>query len=58
MRLAHWLVMIAIIGSLGLAGCGVKGPLDPPPGEKNEAGAPDQSNEKPHRGFVLDGLLD
>ena len=58
------IVIVALL-AVGLAGCGVKGPLEPPPGEPNAASAPDQSTSpegsektrKPHRPFILDGLL-
>lgn len=48
-----------------LAGCGVRGNLDAPAAEKAEAtadagagqGKPEGAAEKPHKGFILDGLL-
>ena len=40
---------------LGATACGVKGPLEPPPGEQNEASPQDQSGKKPHRPYILDG---
>lgn len=48
-----------------LAGCGVRGSLDAPAADKAEPtadassgqGKPEGSAEKPHKGFVLDGLL-
>lgn len=48
-------VALALIASL--AACGVKGPLEPPAGVQNESAPPDQSGTKPHRPFILDGLL-
>jgi predicted small lipoprotein YifL len=51
----------------GFAGCGVKGPLEPPPDAKvtGEAKSPEAQDpgsnsdapKKPHEGFVLDPLL-
>ncbi len=51
----------------GLAGCGVKGPLEPPTQAKVEgeaksaeaaaAGENSSAKPKPHEPFVLDGLL-
>jgi predicted small lipoprotein YifL len=51
--------------AFSLAGCGVKGSLETPPEAKTEATAEAQSGQgkaegsapKPHKGFVLDGLL-
>lgn len=51
----------------GLAGCGMRGSLDAPPeakatgtatsAEAGAAGSNSAAPPKPHRGFVLDGLL-
>lgn len=57
-----------VVGSalvLALAGCGVKGSLETPPEAKADTTAEAQSGQgkpegaaaKPHKGFVLDGLL-
>ena len=53
--------------SLLLAGCGVKGPLETPPEVKAQnqtsasatsgQGKPEDAAPKPHKGFILDGLL-
>ena len=48
-----------------LAGCGVRGPLETPPEAKAEAtadaqsgqGKPENATEKPHKPFILDGLI-
>jgi predicted small lipoprotein YifL len=48
-----------------LAGCGVRGSLDAPAADKAEPtadassgqGKPEGATEKPHKGFILDGLL-
>ncbi|HSI41432.1 MAG TPA: lipoprotein [Xanthobacteraceae bacterium] len=57
-------LLLALVAALALAGCGVKGPLEPPPGATPtaEAGvksgdAPKAAPEKPNPPFVLDGLL-
>jgi predicted small lipoprotein YifL len=59
-------VVVAAL-SLGLASCGVRGSLDPPPGAKANGTAksaesagtqPDSAAPpKPHEGFILDPLL-
>ena len=43
------LVMFAVVAGL-LAACGVRGPLEPPPGAKDE-------QQKKNPDFILDGLL-
>ncbi len=58
---------VAAVLAVGLTGCGVRGPLEPPPSAKAEgtatsgaaASAGENSASKPegHRTFVLDGLL-
>ena len=58
---------MATLLALSLAGCGVRGSLDPPPEAKAEgkaksaeAGDPGTNSAaapKPHKGFVLDSLL-
>jgi predicted small lipoprotein YifL len=50
-----------------LAGCGLKGPLELPPEAKAQSqtsasadsgqGKPEAAAPKPHKGFILDGLL-
>jgi predicted small lipoprotein YifL len=52
---------------LGFAGCGVKGPLEPPPSAKvageakspeaHDPGSNSDAPKKPHEGFFLDPLL-
>jgi predicted small lipoprotein YifL len=50
---------------LALGGCGVRGGLDTPAEAKSEAtaeansgqGKPEGAAPKPHKGFILDGLL-
>lgn len=67
-RVAEIAVLLTL--AAGLAGCGIKGPLEPPPGEPNAVTAPDQSTSpdgettapaqatpKEHKPFILDGLL-
>lgn len=51
--------------ALSMAGCGVRGSLEAPPEAKADTtaqadsgqGKPAGAAPKPHRGFVLDGLL-
>ena len=47
-RMLRRLVIVAVLAGL-VAGCGVRGPLEPPPGAKQD------EEKKPD--FVLDGLL-
>ena len=58
MRLTFALIMAL---SLLFAGCGVRGPLEPPPGADTSVEAPGKEpirqENKPDRPFVLDGLL-
>ncbi len=60
MRIAIALFLIACLTSL-TTGCGVRGPLEPPPGVESKAGAGDglvTEDEGRDRTFILDGLLD
>ena len=60
-------VLIISAAAIFLAGCGVKGPLELPPEAKaqNQTSATADSGQgkseaaapKPHKGFILDGLL-
>lgn len=62
-------VALALIGAVGagVGGCGVKGPLEPPPeakatGQAKSADAADPGKNsdappKPHESFLLDPLL-
>jgi predicted small lipoprotein YifL len=57
--------MILLLAALALAGCGVRGSLEAPtpevPAATAEAnsgqGKPEGAAPKPHKGFILDGLL-
>jgi predicted small lipoprotein YifL len=54
------LAALLLLGALGLAGCGVKGPLEVPKDAANETGnatpgTPGQPN--PHKSSVLDPLI-
>lgn len=56
-------VTLALGGALALGGCGVKGPLEPPPGTALGTPGPDGKMPKdtglvkPKQPFILDGLL-
>jgi len=53
-------MLLALAGSLAVAGCGVRGNLEAPPDMKNESNDanPGKPGEpEPKRGFVLDPLL-
>jgi predicted small lipoprotein YifL len=62
-----WLraVSVSSILALMLAGCGVRGGLDNPPeaqasptaDAQSGQGKPEDAAPKPHKGFILDGLL-
>jgi predicted small lipoprotein YifL len=67
MRYAVKLQVAIAAASLLLAGCGLKGPLELPPEAKaqNQTSASADSGQgksedaapKPHKGFILDGLI-
>jgi predicted small lipoprotein YifL len=69
LRSSKFLLIVTLLGvaSVGLAGCGVKGPLEPPPGAKAkgeaksadaaDAGKNSDAPPKPHESFLLDPLL-
>lgn len=48
-------IMIGLLAAIGLGGCGVKGQLEKPADAPKEEIGPD--GKKPHRSFVLDGLV-
>jgi len=56
---------ILLAAALAVAGCGVRGSLEAPPSPEADTtaqadsgqGKPAGAAPKPHRGFVLDGLL-
>ncbi len=68
-RSSRIMVIVTLIGvaAMGLSGCGVKGPLEPPPeakaaGQAKSADAADPGKNsdappKPHESFILDPLL-
>ena len=47
-----------LLAAMSLTACGAKGPLEAPPSAETESDAPASvKEEKPHRGFILDRLL-
>ena len=60
-------VLIVSAAAILMAGCGVKGPLELPPDAKAQSqtsatadsgqGKSEAAAPKPHKGFILDGLL-
>jgi predicted small lipoprotein YifL len=56
---------IVLAAALAVAGCGVRGSLEAPPSAKADStaqadsgqGKPEGAAPKPHRDFILDGLL-
>jgi predicted small lipoprotein YifL len=68
LRTKSWIAVALISAAgLGVVGCGIKGPLEPPPEAKatGEAKSPEAADagqnsdapKKPHESFVLDPLL-
>ena len=52
------ILMLLAAVALALTACGVRGPLQPPPGSEEESsGAVEPGQAKPHKDFVLDGIL-
>ncbi len=51
------ILMLLAAVALALTACGVRGPLEPPPGASDESGAVEPGQAKPHKDFVLDGIL-
>ena len=59
------MVGLAAIAVLALGGCGVRGSLETPPEAKADTtaeassgqGKPEGAAPKPHKGFILDGLI-
>lgn len=55
--------LLIVSGALALGGCGVKGPLEPPPNSPMGQPGPDGKKPKdtgpvvPNKPFILDGLL-
>ncbi|MGE0700160.1 MAG: lipoprotein [Hyphomicrobiaceae bacterium] len=58
-------LLAALLVAVGLAGCGVRGSLENPAASEAKATASADSGQgkkegeapKPHKGFILDGLL-
>ena len=58
-------VLLAAALALSLAGCGIRGSLESPPEAKTSDTASAESGQgkaegaapKPHKGFILDGLI-
>jgi predicted small lipoprotein YifL len=58
---------VAMIAALALAGCGIRGALEPPPDSQattdttasadSGQGKAQNAAPKPHQGFILDGLI-
>lgn len=58
------ITVLAAIVAAGLAGCGVRGSLEKPVAESQTTASADSGQgkkegeaPKPHKGFILDGLL-
>jgi predicted small lipoprotein YifL len=57
-RTAIAMILLGALASFTTA-CGVRGPLETPPAAKTAEGEPILTEEeKPHRGFILDRILD
>ena len=65
MRIGTIAAALVSVGlALSLAGCGVRGTLEHPNSKANETataesgqGKPENAAPKPHKGFILDGLI-
>lgn len=60
MRFTRVTFVTAMVLGLGLSACGVKGPLEPPPGPGDDPNAQAQKPEpepKQRKGFLLDFLI-
>jgi predicted small lipoprotein YifL len=58
LRFALAMILLGALTSFTTA-CGVRGPLEQPPSAKTAEGEPVLTEEeKPHRGFILDRILD
>jgi len=65
MVLSNKVLLAALLAATFAAGCGVKGSLEPPPSAKADVAAKADSGQgkkegeapKPHRDFLLDGLI-
>ena len=51
------LTAILLFAAFAVSACGKRGALEPPGGTKKAKTAQTKPQEKPHRDFVLDGLL-
>ena len=50
------ITILALVG-FGVSACGVKGALEAPPGTKKAEPAHGPDGKKPHKPFVLDGVI-
>jgi predicted small lipoprotein YifL len=48
---------LAVLGVFGIAGCGVRGPLETPPKQVGDAPRPKPGEPPPHRPSILDPLI-
>ncbi|MBV6657741.1 MAG: hypothetical protein KI785_08245 [Devosiaceae bacterium] len=55
MRLPTWIIITALAALL--AGCGVRGTLEPPPSAATPEGEPEVVAPEDDPDFILDGLL-
>ena len=56
----YFVLVVALgLGAIGLGGCGVRGGLESPPEDvaANRADTSKAGEEKPHKPFILDGLI-
>ena len=51
------ITVLGFVATAGLSGCGVRGKLRPPPGEKVVTTDHVPSESPKHRPFILDGLV-
>jgi predicted small lipoprotein YifL len=48
---------LMVLGLLGIAGCGVRGPLETPPRQAGDAPRPKPGEPPPHKPSILDPLI-
>ena len=52
------ILMLLLAVAASLTACGVRGPLEPPPGSAaTDEGSAEPGQPKGHKDFVLDGIL-
>ena len=50
-------IVLTLLGTLSISGCGVRGSLEAPPKQTSEAPPPKPGDPPPHRPSILDPLI-